>query len=75
MYVIRGVKWPLDLKTCANYFVPRDCKLLKMAEEDVKPHNFHEMELDDRILKVNMCVVTRLFLSTRDVIQEIEWND
>lgn len=28
-------------------------KLCKMAEEDViKPRNFHEMELDDRILKV-----------------------
>jgi hypothetical protein len=36
-------------------------KLLKMEEEGVKPRNFHEMELDDRILKVNMYVVTRLF--------------
>jgi hypothetical protein len=27
-----------------------------MAEEGAETRNFHEMELDDRILKVNMCV-------------------
>jgi hypothetical protein len=26
-------------------------------EEDVKPRNFHEMELDDRILKVSWYLV------------------
>jgi hypothetical protein len=26
----------------------------KMAEDDDKPRNFHEMELDDRILKVSI---------------------
>jgi len=36
------------MKAHENYF------LLKMSEEEgVKPRNFHEMELDDRILKVS----------------------
>jgi hypothetical protein len=33
-----------------------------MADEDeVKPRNFHEMELDDRILKVSWYLVWKLF--------------
>jgi hypothetical protein len=44
------------------YFIPRDYKLRIMAEAGVELRNFHEMELDDRILKVNTRVVTRVFI-------------
>lgn len=53
----------LDLRTRAKcHVVIIVFKVCKMADEDeVKPRNFHEMELDDRILKVSWYLVWKLF--------------